>query len=119
MANSAVISSVRQKYQALAPFLHEKARRRWAACEALALGRGGISVVVAATKRSHPTIRRGIAELQAGDDSPPGETQPDHPRIRRPGGGRYSIAATDRTLLRDLQRLIDPATRDIVAIIGA
>ena len=86
-------------------------RRRWAACEALALGRGGISVVVAATKLSHPTIRRGIAELQAGDDSSPGETQPDHPRIRRPGGGRDSIAATDRTLLRDLKRLIDPATR--------
>ena len=79
--------------------------------DAVALGRGGISVVAAATELSHPTIRRGIAELQAGDDSPPGETQPDHPRIRRPGGGRYSIAATDRTLLRDLKRLIDPATR--------
>ena len=90
MASSAVISSVRQKYQALAPFLHEKARRRWAACEALTLGRGGISVVAAATALSHPTIRRGIAELQAGDDSPDA-TQPDHPRIRRPGGGRYSI----------------------------
>ena len=75
------------------------------------MGHGGISVVAAATDLSHPTIRRGIAELQAGDDSPPGETQPDHPRIRRPGGGRYSIAATDRTLLRDLKRLIDPATR--------
>src|SRR5271166_5752028 len=111
MANAAVISSVRQKYHALALFLHEKARRRWAACEALALGRGGISVVAAATELSHPTIRLGIAELQAGDDSPPGETQPDHPWIRRPGGGRYSIAATDRTLLRDLKRLIDPATR--------
>ena len=43
--------------------------------------------------------------------APPGETQPDHPRIRRPGGERYSIWATDRTLLRDLKRLIDPATR--------
>ena len=31
--------------------------------------------------------------------------------IRRPGGGRHSIAATDRTLLQDLKRLIDPATR--------
>ena len=51
MANSAVISSVRQKYHALAPFLHEKARRRWAACEALALGRGGISVVAWAAPR--------------------------------------------------------------------
>jgi hypothetical protein len=110
MANAAVISNVRQKYQALAPFLHEKARRCWAACEALALGRGAISVVAAATELARPTIRRGIAELQSGDHGP-GESPPDHPRIRRPGGGRHSIAATDRTLLRDLKRLIDPATR--------
>src|SRR6516165_5265626 len=96
MANTAVISSVRQKYHALAPFLHEKARRRWAACEALALGRGGISVVAAATALSHPTIRRGIDELRAGDDSPLGEGQPAPPRIRRPGGGRSSTAAPAR-----------------------
>ena len=41
----------------------------------------------------------------------PVTTPADHPRIRRPGGGRDPIAATDRTLLRDLKRLIDPATR--------
>src|SRR5947209_4939929 len=70
MSNVAVISNVRKKYQALAPFLHEKARRCWAACEALALGRGGISAVASATALSRPTIRRGIAEVQAGDDSP-------------------------------------------------
>ncbi len=56
----------------------------------MALRRGGISVVAAATDLARPTIRRGIAELQAGDYSPDA-TQPDHPRIRRPGGGRYSI----------------------------
>ncbi|MGZ3434200.1 MAG: ISAzo13 family transposase [Isosphaeraceae bacterium] len=105
-----MISSVQKKYQALAPFLHEKARRCWAACEALALGRGGISAVAVATALSRPTIRRGIAEVQVGDDSP-GNTPADHPRIRRPGGGRDPIAATDRTLLRDIKRLIDPATR--------
>ena len=110
MANATVISSVRQKYQALTPFLHEKARRCWAACEALTLGRGGISAVAAATELSCPTICRGSAELQGGDHSP-GDAPPDHPRIRRPGGGRCSIAASDRTLLRDLQRLIDPVTR--------
>jgi Rhodopirellula transposase DDE domain len=110
MANAAMISSVRQKYSALAPLLHEKARRRWAACEALSLGRGGISVVAAATDLSRPMIRRGIAELQAGDPSP-GDDPPDPSRVRRPGGGRHSIAATDRTLLQDLKRLIDPATR--------
>jgi hypothetical protein len=110
MANSAMISSVRQKYEALAPLLHEKARRCWAACEALSLGRGGISLVAAATDLSRPTIRRGMTELQSGDSDPAGSHR-DPPRIRRPGGGRHAIAATDRTLLRDLQRLIDPATR--------
>ena len=54
-------------------------------------------------------IRRGIAELQAGDDGPIEDSA--HTRVRRLGGGRHSIATTDRTLLEDLQRLIDPATR--------
>jgi len=105
-----MISSVRQKYEALAPLLHEKARRCWAACEALSLGRGGISLVAAATDLSRPMIRRGIAELQAGDHSP-GDARSDRPRVRRPGGGRPAISTTDQTLLQDLKRLIDPATR--------
>jgi DDE family transposase len=105
-----MVSSVRRKYEALAPLLHEKARRCWAACEALSLGRGGISLVAAATDLSRPMIRRGIVEIQAGHSNP-ADTDPDQPRIRRPGGGRHSIATTDRTLLRDLKRLIDPATR--------
>jgi hypothetical protein len=109
MANAAMISSVRQKYQALAPLLHERALRRWAACEAQSLGRGGISLVAAATDLSRPMIRRGIAELQA-DDHELGESA-DPSRVRRSGGGRHSIAATDSTLLQDLKRLIDPATR--------
>jgi hypothetical protein len=74
------------------------------------LGRGGISLVAAATDLSRPMIRRGIAELQAGDNNP-GEVHPNQTRIRRPGGGRHSMSTTDRTLLQDLQRLIDPATR--------
>ena len=91
--------------------LHEKARRCWAACEALSLGRGGISLVASATELSRPTIRRGIAETP-GRRPRPGRSRPcGSPRIRRPGGGRHPLAATDRTLLRDLKRLIDPATR--------
>jgi hypothetical protein len=110
MASPAVISTVRQKYEALAPLLHEKARRCWAACEALSLGRGGISLVAAATRLSRPTIRRGIAEIRAGDHDP-GGPHPNRPRIRQPGGGRHSIAEADGTLIGDLKRLIDPATR--------
>jgi hypothetical protein len=109
MADAAMISSVRQKYQALAPLLHEKALRCWAACEARSLGRGGISLVAAATKLSRPMIRRGIAEIQAGDHKR--SEDPDLSRVRRSGGGRHAIATTDRSLLKDLERLINPATR--------
>jgi hypothetical protein len=110
MATPAAITSVRQKYEALAPLLHEKAQRRWAACEALALGRGGISLVSAATGLSRPTIRRGLAELGATRDDAQA-IERDRTRIRRPGAGRPRLTASDRSLLDDLRRLVDPATR--------
>jgi hypothetical protein len=110
MAHSATITSVRQKYQALAPVLHEKAQRRWAACEARALGRGGISLVAAATGLSRPTIRHGLAELHTPPDHTEGADRP-RTRIRREGGGRPRLIACDRSLLNDLKRLVDPATR--------
>src|SRR3954463_5212019 len=105
-----ILSTVRQKYEALAPLLHEKAQRRWAACEARALGRGGISLVAAATGLSRPTIHRGLAELNSGPDVS-AEAAPKRPRIRRTGGGRPRLATSDRSLLKDLHELVDPATR--------
>jgi hypothetical protein len=110
MATTAAITSVRQKYEALAPLLHEKAQRRWAACEALALGRGGISLVSAATGLSRPTIRRGLAELNTTRDDAQA-VERDRTRIRRPGAGRPRLTTRDRSLLGDLKRLVDPATR--------
>jgi transposase len=110
MAQSSTITRIREKYQALSPLLHEKARRCWAACEALSLGYGGISLVAAATRLSRPTIRRGIAEIRAGDLGRD-ESHPADARIRRPGGGRHSLAEADPCLLDDLKRLVDPATR--------
>jgi transposase len=110
MAQPSTITRIREKYQALSPLLHEKARRCWAACEALSLGYGGISLVATATRLTRPTIRRGIAEIRAGDlsrDAP----DPAGGRIRRPGGGRHSLAGADPRLLDDLKRLVDPATR--------
>jgi hypothetical protein len=110
MATPTAISSIRQKYEALAPLLHEKAQRRWAACEALALGRGGISLVSAATGLSRPTIRRGLAELNTARDDAQ-EIEGDRTRIRRPGAGRPRLTDSDRSLLEDLKRLVDPTTR--------
>jgi len=110
MVSSAILASVRQKYEALAPLLHETAQRRWAACEARALGRGGISLVAAATGLSRPTIHRGLAELNSSPDASE-DADPKRPRIRRTGGGRPRLTTRDRSLLKDLHDLVDPATR--------
>src|SRR3954471_4261880 len=110
MVSSPVLATVRQKYEALAPLLHEKAQRLWAACEARALGRGGISLVAAATGLSRPTIHRGLAELHSPPDAIE-DTDLKRTRIRRTGGGRHRLTTSDRSLLKDLQDLVDPATR--------
>ena len=110
MATSVILATVRQKYQALAPLLLEKAQRRWAACEARALGRGGISLVAAATGLSRPTIHRGLAELNSAPDASEG-VDPKRTRVRRTGGGRPRLITRDCSLLKDLKDLVDPATR--------
>lgn len=98
------IESIRCKYDALQAGMNETVRRRWAAAEALALGRGGMTLVAKATGLSAPTIRRGLQELK--DNAPLSEE-----RVRRPGGGRKKVTAKDGTLLRDLEALVAPATR--------
>jgi hypothetical protein len=102
--------SVQQKYEAMSSLLHEKARRRWAACEAAALGYGGISVVARATGLSRPLIRRGIVELKGAQEHATQE-RASCARVRQPGGGRPRLAAVDPTLRKDLERLLDPTTR--------
>ena len=87
----------------------ERMRRQWAASEALALPRGGITVVAEATGLSRTTIWAGIRELR--DGGAPGTGEPDPRRSRRPGGGPHFAEADDPTLLRDLERLVDPVTR--------
>ena len=91
----------RAKYKALAPILTERARRIWAATEARAAGRGGITVVARATGIAYSTVRRGLQELEANAPMEPR-------RIRRPGGGRKKTLAKDPTLLTDLEGLVEP-----------
>ena len=52
------------------------------------------------------TIGRGLAELR-GEGLPAASPG----RVRRPGGGRKSLVASDPTLLSDLKDLVEPATR--------
>ena len=91
----------RAKYRALAPVLTERARTPWAATEARAAGRGGISVVARATGIAYSTIVRGLKELASGDHAAVG-------RERRPGGGRKRTIDKDPTLLADLEALVEP-----------
>lgn len=103
-----MVAAVRMKYENLSTMMDERLKRHWAACEALALGYGGVSEVARATGMSRVTIRRGIAEVQG--------TMPDlvkeiEGRIRHAGGGRRPLRDVDSTLLADLELLLADSTR--------
>jgi DDE family transposase len=104
MIDQRVIELIRQKYILLRPELDERARRCWAATEALALGYGGVSAVAHATHLARNTIAAGIRELSAPDRPPPD-------RIRQKGGGRKALTVIDPELTAALDALVDPATR--------
>ena len=107
MGNPEVIESTRRKFQALRPFLDERARRVWAATEAAELGRGGIVWVAQATGLARSTVYEGKRDLQ---EQTAAEGTPAR-RIRRPGGGDKPLVAKDPTLLADLEALVDPLAR--------
>lgn len=88
-------------------FLTEAGARCWAANEALARGRGGISFVARATGLSRTTIYAGMRELQEG--APEAASRP--LRSRKAGGGRKTLTEKDPKLLEALTRLVDPVTR--------
>jgi transposase len=96
--------AIRARFEALAPFLNERARRLFAATEARLAGRGGVSAVSAATGVARSTIGRGLAELRR-EESPPSD------RVRRPGGGRKQKVDTEPGLLDALSKLVESAIR--------
>ena len=63
MQEAHTVAMIRDKYAELLDDLDERGRRRWAAVEARALGRGGITAVAVATGLSDRTIRTGLKEL--------------------------------------------------------
>ncbi|MGH9455765.1 MAG: ISAzo13 family transposase [Terriglobia bacterium] len=95
---------IQQRYEGLSPVLNEQGLRRFAATEARAYGRGGVSVVSRITGIARSTIGRGIREIAE-------KRQLEAGRVRKPGGGRKAKLTEDLTLLSDLERLVDPATR--------
>jgi hypothetical protein len=102
MAGSAV--GIRQRYEELSPVLDERGRRRLAAAEARTYGYGGVSVVSQLTGMARSTIGRGLEEIERNKQVETG-------RVRRPGAGRKTKRAQDSTLLSDIERLVESATR--------
>jgi hypothetical protein len=109
MDHATAVQAVRNKYQRLQPLMTERLRRQWAACEAESLGRGGASIVAAATGLSRTTIWSGRRELQRRAARPQDDLAPQ--RVRAPGGGRHLVEQTDPTVLPDLLALVDSSTR--------
>ena len=94
---------VQRRFELLGEHLDERAKRLWASAEALVIGRGGSTLVQAATGLSKPVITTGMRELQ-------GAVRLAEGRIRREGGGRKRTEHTDPTLLSDLEKLVEPTT---------
>lgn len=84
-------------------------RRLVAAAEAKVAGYGGVSLVARATGVSRRAITVGLAELK--HPASQSEVSATTARVRKTGGGRKKATAQDVTLLRDLERLIEPLTR--------
>ncbi len=98
-----IIEGIGEKYKNISEYLDESGRRIWVASEASNIGWGGITIVSKSTGISHKTIRKGLLELNVED----GEKK----RIRKEGGGRKKLKDIDKKLLKDLDFLVDPATR--------
>lgn len=104
---SAIIDSIRRKFNRMRAELDERGCRFWAASEALELGYGGIRAVARATGLGEHTVRRGCEQLrQTGPVSGLGVR-----RIRRPGGGRRPLTECDPSLVAALEALVEPTSR--------
>jgi hypothetical protein len=96
--------AARKRYREMATVLDEQSRRRFAALEAQALGRGGVSLMSKISGLARSTIYRGLSDIRDHVSAPPG-------RMRKEGGGRKRKTIEDPTLVVDLKSLVAPATR--------
>src|ERR1700693_5228050 len=96
-------SGLREKHAFLSPYLNERQRRLVAAADAQLLGHGGIATLSRITGLSRTTLHKGLQELEG--------SQVPAERVRREGGGRKRKSEQDPAVVKELERLVDPATR--------
>ncbi len=98
------IETLQIRYEKMLPFLNEKQRRIYLGNEAELIGYGGISEASRVTGVSRRVISKGIKEVKR-----PNEYRSDI--IRNEGAGRKKTIEKDKTILCDLEKLIEPLTR--------
>lgn len=99
-----LISQIKQRHGVIYTHLSEKAKRIWAASEAIAIGRGGDTIVSEATGISRVTIIKGKNEIK-------GESDSNKDQIRKSGGGRKRLIKKHPEIIKDLDVMIAPLTR--------
>ena len=104
MEDMDAVKKFRKKFNLVSSHLNEKTRRIWAATEAKIYGYGGITILSSATGLSRDTISLGLKELKS-------KKKVDLDRIRKLGAGRKRLVETDTTILSDLEKILEPATR--------
>src|SRR3954452_17017641 len=109
MSREVTLEGVRRKFELLRPLMNERMRRQWAACEAMTLQRGGVTLVDHATGLSRTTIWAGLRELRHPDNVPADDLPPH--RARHAGAGRPFLEEVDPTLVKDLEVLVAATIR--------
>jgi transposase len=106
MAVSGEVSrDLASRFAVLLPHLNERQQRLALATEARVLGHGGVRAVARAAGVSETTVRRGVTELESGEDPLPDG------RSRRPGGGRRRAERVAPGLVAALLALVEPEER--------
>ena len=100
------MDNLKERFDAISPYLTEKTRRLYAAAECIGGGYGKKGEVSQATGVSYRELRRGLSELQ---EKPP-ETPEDAGRVRKKGGGRKQLKEKSPEVIKALQELAEPST---------
>jgi Rhodopirellula transposase DDE domain len=95
--------AIAQRWEAMRGCLDERQKRLWAASEVRSHGRGGLTAVCRVTGMAQTTVRRGLRDLDAGEEWEPG-------RVRRAGAGRPSMLERDPGVEKALDGLLEPVT---------
>jgi transposase len=93
------------RFEVLLPHLNERQKRLAMATEARLLGHGGVRAVARTAGVSERTVRKGVFELEDGQDPLPDG------RVRRPGGGRKCAEELDPLLVPALLAQVEPDER--------